>query len=138
METLEDHSASADGKRGGIKMERIRRKLKSVRGESLVELLASILIGGLSVTMLATLIITAAHLKESAKKRDKEYYDSLAKAEKQENVLDGVVPPVTVTYKTATGVEQTEKIDVIYYGTDDMVSYKIKETETPSAGGAGG
>ena len=108
-------------------MERIRRKLKSVRGESLVELLASILIGGLSVSLLATLIITSVHMKKSVQERDKEYYESLKKAEAQKET-NASTESVKVEVTIAGAASGSTEIPVTYYGDDNMVSYRIKET----------
>lgn len=117
-----------------MRMERIRGKLKSTRGESLVELLASVLIGGLSVTLLAAMIMTSARMNDSVQKSDEEYYENLAHAEAQD------VSAVTVGGTGGVGNVKVSSdglnvdVPVTYYGGEGVLSYSMK----PPAGGGGG
>ena len=114
--------------------EQIRKKLKSVRGESLVELLASILIGGLSVMLLATIIMTSARVNDSVQKSDEDYYRSLEHAEAQDVPMDAAGAAGAAGHVKVSGDGYTEEIPVTYYGGDGVLTYKMQ----PHAGGGGG
>lgn len=59
----------------------MRKKLRERRGETLVELLASILIGALSAALLAGGIAASTRLDLDARNLDKTYYQQLTAAE---------------------------------------------------------
>ena len=59
------------------------RKLRSRRGETLVEVLVSILVAGLSVLLLAGMISTAARFNGAARRADERLYEQLSAAEAQ-------------------------------------------------------
>lgn len=103
----------------------MRRKLRGSRGETLVEVMASIVIGSLSVALLFGAIMASARIDESARKMDGTYYKALSAAEAQ------TVPmPEDAELKyTADGVEMPP-LPVALYGGKDAASYAL-----PSGGG---
>lgn len=103
-------------------MNKIFRKLRSRRGETLTEMLVSIVILGLSIAMMVTMIITSTHLAEQSTKKDKDYRDQLSAAEKQDG--PGELGTVKITTNDdSTGVS----IEVKVFGEDadgSLKSYK--------------
>ena len=61
----------------------VGRKRKDSRGETLVELLASILIAALSVALLFTCCMTAAAMGRDTREADGRYYEALSAAEEK-------------------------------------------------------
>lgn len=59
------------------------KKLHNSRGETLVEVLASILIASLSVALLFGCVMASTNMDRDAKKLDKEHYEALTVAEAQ-------------------------------------------------------
>lgn len=59
------------------------KKLRDSRGETLVEVLASILIASLSVALLFGCVMASSNMDRGAKKLDKEHYEALTAAEAQ-------------------------------------------------------
>lgn len=58
-------------------------KLRSKRGETLAEILVSIVLLGLSISILSAMLITAYNLNKAAKEADDTYYSELSAAEGQ-------------------------------------------------------
>lgn len=58
-------------------------KLKSRRGETLVEAMASIVIAALSVALLFTCVMAASQINRMAREADEAYYAALTAAETQ-------------------------------------------------------
>lgn len=103
-------------------MKKIARKLRSRRGETLTEMLVSIVILGLSIAMMATMIITSTKITERSTERDNKYRIQLSAAEAQ----DGEATSGSVIIKKDG--EPDIPIDVnIYGGEGELKSYKIKE-----------
>lgn len=98
------------------------RKLRDSRGETLVELLASILIAALSVALLFTCCLASAEMDENARKSDERYYKALSEAEAQTQAAGG--DPVNVKVE---GNSTSTTIDAILYGGEDMYSYRWKK-----------
>ena len=90
------------------------KKLKSDKGETLVETLISMLIVVLSVTMLAGSIVTAARINQSAK-------DMNAPVQ-----LDNVSDKAAVVKLTHVGAADSA-IDVVLYKTGGSVPYYYYE-----------
>ena len=90
------------------------KKLKSDKGETLVETLISMLIVVLSVTMLAGSIVTAARINQSAK-------DMNAPVQ-----LDNVSDKAAVVKLTHVGAADSE-INVTLYNTGGSVPYYYYE-----------
>ena len=58
----------------------LKHKLRSQKGETLIELLVSILIAALSVGMLMTGVTVSSRLNQAAQERDAVFYQLLTKA----------------------------------------------------------
>ena len=128
-------------------------KLQSSRGETLVEVLASILICALSITLLFGAVMASASMDRTAQEADSRYYQALTKAERQrkgpppgvESDLftppAGTAPAVTVENKAPPSpgelppspVTLGEGDGLYFYGTERLLSYAIA-----SASGGGG
>ena len=94
------------------------KKLRNNRGESLVEVLASILVGTLSVTLLFGCIMTSSKLDTDARELDKEHYEALSDADAQAAESVGVG---TVTIKND---DKEAAPSIAIYGGEGMFSYK--------------
>ncbi len=70
-------------------MKQITAKLNSCRGESLVEVLASILIATLSVGLLLGGIAVSANLERHADQADENFYQTLNAAEERQDPCQG-------------------------------------------------
>lgn len=92
-------------------------KLKDSRGETLVELLASILIAALSVAVLFTCCLASTEMGRKTRDADKVYYEALSDAEARTMEIE--TGKVTV----ANG-STSQPIDVSIYGGDEMYSYQ--------------
>lgn len=115
------------------------RKWKDGRGETLVEVLAAILIGSLSVALLFGAIMASATMDRQARNLDEKYYDVLSKAERQGSGDELFTPetepetPPAVTVKSADGTGTEVKIgEVTFYGGEGAISYAL---DPPSEGG---
>ena len=87
----------------------MRKKLRARRGETLVELLASILIGALSVALLAGGIMVSVRLGLDARERDEDYYRQLTAAEARRGpALPGAVEVVN----TQNGLKNSISVSV--------------------------
>lgn len=106
-------------------MKSIKQKLGSQRGETLVEVLASILIASLSVAMLLGGVAVSANLGRQADTADAYFYETLTAAEmRQTPVANGSIN------LTEGGISRT--IPVRIYGGEGLYSYALN-----ADGGAG-
>lgn len=100
----------------------MKRKLKNSAGETVIEVLASVLIAALSVALLCSAVMASGRLDQKAKETDDIFYEDLSKAQEQKTGTEvtgllpsGTAPKVTVKNPddlTATPVE----ILVSFYG----------------------
>lgn len=110
-------------------MKRLTQKLRSRSGETLTEMLVSIVILGLSIAMMVTMIITSTHLTEQSSAKDKGYQNQLSAAERQDG-FDNNGESITVdngivSIKMA-GVEDPVNIDVKVFGNaGELKSYRL-------------
>lgn len=115
-------------------MKHLKEKIKNCTGESLVEVLASILIGSLSMILLVSMIMASVRINEKAEKYDEKYYENLAGAERQEPA-DIYTPTGVDSDKVTIGVDKigttTITLQVTYYGGEGICSYAKKETVGP-------
>lgn len=107
-------------------MTTLNAKLRSQRGETLVEILASVLIASLSVALLIGGVAASANLGRQADTTDKYFYETLTAAENRQ---------IPVGYGA---VELTEgstslEIPVQIYGGEGLYSYALNT----SGGGVG-
>ncbi len=130
----------------------MREKLRNSRGETLVEVLVSVLVCALSITLLAGAVTASANIDLRAQAADTEYYTALSKAERQSrtpaggsseadtyNSLPGETK-VSVTSGSGGSVEiepdATSKL--YFYGTERLLSYAIDKPEPAPDPGTGG
>lgn len=92
------------------------RKLKSRRGETLVEAMASIVIAALSVAMLFTCVMAASQINRMAREADEAFYAGLTAAEGQ----TGTALPGTIKI-AGGGRERTFSVSL--YGGEGMYAY---------------
>lgn len=105
----------------------MRQKLKKTEGETLIEVLASILIGALSVALLFSAVLASARIDRSAEDADGAFRVSLRAAEKQAEALtDGAM--ITVESRVPVVVEPS-KLPVIFFGGKGAVSYALPADE---------
>jgi competence protein ComGC len=101
------------------------KKLRNSRGETLVEMLASILIGTLAVSMLVSAIMVSVRINKQAQASDASFYEGLTAAELQETPIDKD-NSITMTFKSTSEPNAEHiKISVNLYGSGGIYSYKI-------------
>lgn len=100
------------------------RKRDSERGETLVEVLASVLVCVLSVTLLFGAVTAAERMGESTDKADKDYYAALTAAE---TYTEPAEMPKKEGTLTITGAG-TANIGIDIYGGSGIYSYKKRGT----------
>lgn len=111
-----------------MKRKAMQRKWKDNRGETLVEVMASILVGTLSVALLFSAVMASAKMDRTAKEADAKFRESLNKAEKQET--DATADIITsganaqVTVKNGSGSVPEQKLTVKFYGDEQLLSYR--------------
>ena len=103
----------------------IHQKLRSNRGETLVETLAAILVIGLVSGAFAAGISAAAKMNRRAMEKDDALYAAVTAAEQQlpESATPGVIQ-VTVGGTSA-------EIPVSFYGKEHLYTYRIPSQEAP-------
>ena len=103
-------------------------KLKSQRGETLVEIMASIVIAALSVALLFGCVMASIQINRMAQRADEAYYKALTAAETQTEDADYPRKNGTVTIKGGSSVE---KWDILLYGGEEMYAYARDEGAGP-------
>lgn len=107
------------------------KKLKSSRGETLIEVLASILVGTLSIALLFGAVMASRSMDKTAEDSDKAFYEALSAAEEQTEAVSFTEGMVKVSVQGASP-EQTTTIDVDFYGGKWAMSF------APGTSGGGG
>lgn len=97
------------------------RKLNNTRGETLVEMLASILIAALSVAVLFTCCMASVEMGRETREADEKYYENLSAAEEQKTSLSGEVNVIVANEDAPTA---TQLVEINLYGGEEMYSYK--------------
>ena len=100
------------------------RKLKDHRGETLVEMLASILIAALAVALLFTCCMASVQMGGQARAADKRYYENLSAAEGRTGTGENGKVKVE-------GNGGSVEVEIQLYGGDGMYSYQWGEKVTP-------
>ncbi len=102
----------------------MKRKWKDTRGETVVEVLASVLICALSVALLAGGIMAGANMDTTTRGLDEAYYQYLSAAETLDAAKSesGAAKNAQV-YISGTGAQV---VDVELYGGGEMYAYKVK------------
>ena len=94
----------------------MEKKLRGSGGETLVEVLASILIGALSVALLFGSIMASANITRQAQNSDEDYYKNLSAAEAR-----------TAPGENGTLTVNDSSLDITIYGGGGTWSYARKE-----------
>lgn len=105
------------------------KKLKNDRGETLVEVLAAILIATLSVTLLFSSVMVSSRMDANAKAMDSGYYANFSNAELQTG--DPLNEDVTVKVKRVAPTDLDSVLasaapTIEIYGSSGVYSYKRK------------
>ena len=130
----------------------MREKLRNSRGETLVEVLVSVLVCALSITLLAGAVTASANIDLRAQAADTEYYTALSKAERQSRTPAGgsseadtynSLPGETKVSVTSGGggsveIEPDATSKLYFYGTERLRSYAIDKPEPAPDPGTGG
>ena len=130
----------------------MREKLRNSRGETLVEVLVSVLVCALSITLLAGAVTASANIDLRAQAADTEYYTALSKAERQSRTpaggsseadTDNSLPGETKVSVTSGGggsveIEPDATSKLYFYGTERLLSYAIDKPEPAPDPGTGG
>lgn len=106
----------------------MKRKLKSTQGETLVEVLAAILIGALSVALLFSAVMASVNMDRTARETDSKYKQVLDAAEGQTTEFVPLVPPAADRKVTVANGSSEAKVDVTFYGGDGALSYALNTT----------
>lgn len=96
-------------------------KLKSQRGETLVENMASILIAALSVALLFTCIMASVQIDSMAQRTDMAYYSALTAAETQTADADLGAQGGIVKIEEKEG--PVKEFTILLYGGEGMYAY---------------
>lgn len=96
-------------------------KLRSRRGETLVEPLVAILVSALSVVLLVGGITAAAQINRRAAEQDGDFYGQLTAAEEQ------AAPVETFTVTVDQGSDLDAEIPASLYGEGDLWAYARRD-----------
>lgn len=100
-------------------------KLRNNKGETLVEVLASIVIASLSVALLFGCIMGSSGMDKTAREADEPYYKALSAAEARKT--GGQTAQVAITKARPTGPAPSPDVaqTVTIFGEDGVYSYKV-------------
>ncbi len=105
------------------------RKIRSKKGETLVEILVAILIIALSAALFATMYMASMKINTTAREADEKFYDAVGKLEEMIDSGDAESIQGNLTYtptgENAEGGGNTFEVDV--FTKDGMSVYKDKE-----------
>lgn len=122
-----------------MKQNKLKQKWQDSGGETLVEVLVSILIGALAVFLLFGAVVVSVNLDRKARAADKALKESIMGAENRTNEAEEtVVPTSKIIIKNGSG--SSASVNVIFYGDERALSYKLNSppAESTPAGGEGG
>lgn len=107
----------------------LQKKLRSRRGETLTEILVSLAILVLSISLLVTMIMSAGKITEEVKTQDKNYNEEASAAERGDILTDESPATVVISLDGSTDSNFQVKIDVDICGKEDgtLRSYKKHE-----------
>lgn len=108
-------------------MNAMKNKLKSQKGETLVELLAAILISALSVALLMSGVAASIQMIRKSDETDDRFYQALSAAENRETPVAEGVDSDAPQVKVQEG-EREVPLPVQVYGTEELYSYGLKAT----------
>lgn len=108
-------------------MKNILKKLRSRRGESLVEVLCAILIFTMSSVAMYSMVMAANNINAAAKEADEANQQAMLVVEKAETgAVDGYVS--VIVSDAAGNTKDTVDIKVDVYQSGDLYSYFKQET----------
>lgn len=104
----------------------MKQKLRNNRGETLVEVMAAILISALSVALLFSCVTASFDMDKDAKELDKNHYKYLSAAETKDGASSegGAAKPGKLTIQNTAG--PNGQVDILLYGGGGMWSYGLK------------
>lgn len=107
-------------------MRTLKKKPRSRRGETLVEILVAILIIAVAAGLFATMYSASMSINLSAREQDENMFDAVGTLE--EKIESGETgAPGSVTYEpTGDGAGSTQRVDVEVFTQDGMTSYHKK------------
>lgn len=116
----------------------MREKLKNSRGETLVEVLASVLVCALSIALLAGAVSASVRIDLQAQEADSEYYEVLSRAEAQDfdNRMDtlfgsNVQTGISISVVNNKTDPTRRPLNVYFYGSENLLSYAPKPGGAP-------
>lgn len=115
-------------------MKNLTQKLHRQNGETLPEVLASILICTLSVALLFTGIMASVKINEQAAKSDEGFYDALSIAEQKTGTPLEKNQIMVEEVKNGAATGKTVIFNIEYYGSDKLKSYKAKGVVSNTGG----
>ena len=106
---------------------RITQKLRSKRGETLIEMLVSIVLLGLSVALMLTMVMTSTKITKITRTEDEKMMNELNFAEKQQQDA-GVEKTVTITCTSGSSGSVPVTVNLYSESDSDLISYSIPTT----------
>lgn len=109
----------------------MRKKLRSARGETLVEVLCAILIGALSVSLLFSTVMVSIRIDQSAKAADESLATDLSNAEVRgtDNLVS--LPDAKLTVRNNKITTSVAEPSVKFYGGGSVISYALEPEPAP-------
>ena len=95
------------------------KKLQDERGETFIEVLASILITALSVTLMFGCVMASSHMERKAERLDEQHYAALTAAEERTGAA--VLGSVRLVNQDNS---QEHSLAIAIYGGEGMYSYR--------------
>lgn len=90
----------------------LRSKVRSVRGESITEVLVSIVISGLAILMLATVIATAMNVNKSSREAMDRYYEANNNVVSNATTVTGTVTVSPAAGGSAIAIASSDSVGV--------------------------
>lgn len=103
-------------------MKQIMKKLRSKRGESLVEVLCAVLIFTLSSVAMYSMVMAANNINANAKEADRAHQESMVIVEKAEGA-PSAQGTITMTVAGTSDTTAKVRIDVDIYESGELYSY---------------
>ena len=106
-------------------MKRCKDKLGSRRGETLAEVLAALLVMGLSVMMMVGMVTAAVKINQDTRKMDRKFFEAVTGAETiRKTSPDGKINIQENIQEDAKSVD----LEITYYGQEGhkLISYRRK------------
>lgn len=101
-------------------------KLRSSSGETIVEVLASVLISSLAIFLLFSTIMASVRIDRTAQESDEKYYGELSAAEAGESTGSKEIHAITI--QGDNGSQYTVQIITVYGEKDGLHSYRLGES----------